>query len=227
MSAGLLLSLLLLTTPFQSIPDSVLSRRVEELEARNEELETRIEELEARVSQHEIAEGYFDSILSNERTWWTVLITLIVASVGGFTYYKFHERVRKVTEEFEGMRGRLDEIESEFYTTQAMVYKNYSVRNRKQHPIKAFRDQIDALDSLRKSGDITEVDKRTIEGDLKHTIQCLTNAIRDGYCIEQGFYSLYSGKISEIGSFLGEDFEELTVSVSRKLSEVEICDEDG
>ena len=118
MSAALFVSFLLLGTPVQSIQDSVSAQRVEELE-------TRIEELEDRVDEHEIAEGYFDSILSNERTWWSVLITTLititVAAVGGFTYYKFYQRVREVTEEFEGMRGRLSKIEGEFYTTQAII----------------------------------------------------------------------------------------------------------
>jgi len=222
MSAALFISLLLLGTPVQSVQDSVSAQRVEKLE-------TRIDELEARVNQHEIAEGYFDSILSNERTWWTVLITVlitvIVAAVGGFTYYGFHRKVKEITESFEGMRHRLYEIENEFYTTQAMVYKNYSVRNRKQDDIKAFRDQIDALDSLRKAGDITKVDRRTITGDLEDSIQFLTNAIIDGRCIEEDFYREYNRKISNIGDFLGDDFEDLTVRVSRKLSEVNICGE--
>jgi len=109
MSAALLVSLLLLGSPVQSVQDSVSAQRVEKLE-------NRISELEKQVLEYEAREDYFQSILRSQRwTFGTVVavfsafVVLISAVIGVISFGAFRRYVKKVEETKSEMEDRMEE----------------------------------------------------------------------------------------------------------------------
>jgi len=99
MSAGLLLSLLLLGTPVQSVQDSVSAQRVEKLESR-------ITEMEKQVLEYRAREDYFRSILESQR--WTFGFIAFLVGLVGFSGFKYY--VSRVEETREEMEKQMDEV---------------------------------------------------------------------------------------------------------------------
>jgi chromosome segregation ATPase len=102
MSTALLVSLLLLGSPVQSVQDSVSAQRVEKLE-------NRISELEKQILEYEAREDYFQSILASQRWTFITVVTLFAALISLVGFGVFKRYVGEVEEVKSDMENRTEE----------------------------------------------------------------------------------------------------------------------
>jgi peptidoglycan hydrolase CwlO-like protein len=102
MSTALLVSLLLLGSPIQSVQDSVSARRVEKLE-------NRISELEKQILEYEAREDYFQSILASQRWTFITVVTLFAALISLVGFGVFKRYIGEVEEVKSDMENRMEE----------------------------------------------------------------------------------------------------------------------
>ncbi|PSQ81403.1 MAG: hypothetical protein BRD41_02570 [Bacteroidetes bacterium QS_1_63_11] len=102
MSTALLVSLLLLGSPVQSVQDSVSARRVEKLE-------NRISELEKQILEYEARKDYFQSILASQRWTFVTVVTIFAALISLVGFGVFERYVGEVEEVKSDMENRMEE----------------------------------------------------------------------------------------------------------------------
>lgn len=227
MLPALLSVILLIGTPAQ---DSVM---VNEDRLRN--LERQVHTLRGEVKEFEAAKGYFDSIISGERTFWAtltgIIVTLIVAVGGVGSYLGIRRELRKVKSKFnsnvEKNLKKINRNEKEVVNLKREVsriddeiVRAYSyISDIEGEYLNALNQKIISIDR-NSDGEIRNRDSFLIGEEVERAKDIAKRAIENNKFIYKDYYKKWEGVLLKLMRKLEGDTKEKVEKLYEEIKEI-------